>query len=537
MDVEGIAPGVDFREVLQSKLASVDMMLVLIGRGWLELRDAEGLRRLDDAEDFVRAEIRTAVERKIPVTPVLLQGTVMPRERDLPADIRSLAFRNGFEIRHTRWVSDVRDLIQGLGLTPRSPPAAAPTDPQLAVAKSVAPPDQDSRSRRFWVIGAGTAAVGALAVGAMKFRSSPSPTQQPPARLSPLADPSGPPLVRDRKATWTLVITAADPQSLQFRTWSASGEQQWILPIHAEQVEKIVSEGWTSASGAQPYGMGRALGTQLLPSALRSQLEQVNDDATLRVAVDASTARLPWEVVIGNASDRVRPLRVARTVVGIELPPSRQQAARRALIIAAPKLKDPVFPNLPAAVAEGKAVRQILADRGFDVRLNSEGSAADILRDFSGADHRVVLISAHGVRDAKLPSGEVATGIVLSDGTYLTANDFDQLRVSPDLVFFNSMHLGELPLAAGAANKLKGFVPARLLAGGVRTVIAPGMLLDDEEAFKFATYLFAALVDGRSTVGDAMYAARLASQKRQPKRDWWGGYHLYGETDYRIGDA
>ena len=209
MDVEGIAPGVDFREVLQSKLASVDMMLVLIGRGWLELRDAEGLRRLDDAEDFVRAEIRTAIERKIPVTPVLLQGTVMPRERDLPADIRSLAFRNGFEIRHTRWVSDVRDLIQGLGLTPRSPPAAAPTDPQLAVAKSVAPPDQDSRSRRFWVIGAGTAAVGALAVGAMKFRSSPSPTQQPPARLSPLADPSGPPLVRDRKATWTLAITAS----------------------------------------------------------------------------------------------------------------------------------------------------------------------------------------------------------------------------------------------------------------------------------------------------------------------------------------
>jgi TIR domain len=40
MDVDSIALGRDFREVLQERLASCDLMLVLIGPDWLAGKDA-----------------------------------------------------------------------------------------------------------------------------------------------------------------------------------------------------------------------------------------------------------------------------------------------------------------------------------------------------------------------------------------------------------------------------------------------------------------------------------------------------------------
>jgi formylglycine-generating enzyme required for sulfatase activity len=75
-----------------------------------------GKRRLDDPDDFVRQEIATALKRNIPVTPVLLQGATMPSQERLPDDLKDLAYRNGFELSHTRWHSDVREMMQRLGL-------------------------------------------------------------------------------------------------------------------------------------------------------------------------------------------------------------------------------------------------------------------------------------------------------------------------------------------------------------------------------------------------------------------------------------
>ena len=40
----------------------------------------------------------------------------MPAPERLPEDLKELAFRNGFELSHTRWHSDVRELAHRLGL-------------------------------------------------------------------------------------------------------------------------------------------------------------------------------------------------------------------------------------------------------------------------------------------------------------------------------------------------------------------------------------------------------------------------------------
>jgi hypothetical protein len=116
MDVDSIALGRDFRDVLQERLATCDLMLVLIGREWLVGTDSSGRRRLDNPGDFVRLEIAAALKRKIPTTPLLVQGAQMPTAEQLPADINDLAYRNGFELSHNRWESDVQELVKRLGL-------------------------------------------------------------------------------------------------------------------------------------------------------------------------------------------------------------------------------------------------------------------------------------------------------------------------------------------------------------------------------------------------------------------------------------
>jgi Predicted solute binding protein len=117
MDVDSIEPGRDFRQVLNEKLASCDMMLVIIGKGWLSATNPAGKRRLDDPRDFVRQEVAAALKRNISVTPVLVQGASIPSAEELPEDLQDLTYRNSFELGHNRWESDVNEMIRRLGLT------------------------------------------------------------------------------------------------------------------------------------------------------------------------------------------------------------------------------------------------------------------------------------------------------------------------------------------------------------------------------------------------------------------------------------
>src|SRR5262249_11752896 len=62
MDIDTIPLGVDFVEHLSRAVGQCDIVLAMIGEKWLDIRNAKGLRRLDDPSDFVRIEIHTALE-------------------------------------------------------------------------------------------------------------------------------------------------------------------------------------------------------------------------------------------------------------------------------------------------------------------------------------------------------------------------------------------------------------------------------------------------------------------------------------------
>lgn len=93
-DVDSIPPGHDFREVIGAYLDRVDVLFVLIGRQWMKI----GRTRLFQETDYVRFEIRYALEQNKLVVPVLLDHAAVPESKNLPEDIRPLVFKNAFPI-------------------------------------------------------------------------------------------------------------------------------------------------------------------------------------------------------------------------------------------------------------------------------------------------------------------------------------------------------------------------------------------------------------------------------------------------------
>jgi len=114
MDVDKLNPGDDFEQGLEQSLASCKVLLAVIGPEWLTMKNSAGMRRLDDPEDFVRRELRTALSKNVRIIPVLVNGAIMPDASQLGSDLKSFAKRQAMEIRHERYSADVRDLAQAI---------------------------------------------------------------------------------------------------------------------------------------------------------------------------------------------------------------------------------------------------------------------------------------------------------------------------------------------------------------------------------------------------------------------------------------
>jgi hypothetical protein len=114
MDVESTPLGVNFARHIERQLEECGAMLVVIGRQWTLATDKDGNRRLDDPADHVRQEIASALKLGIPVIPLLVQDATMPKPKDLPEDIRDLAFQNGMPLPRAFWKESVERLVREL---------------------------------------------------------------------------------------------------------------------------------------------------------------------------------------------------------------------------------------------------------------------------------------------------------------------------------------------------------------------------------------------------------------------------------------
>ncbi|MEL6309986.1 MAG: TIR domain-containing protein, partial [Chloroflexota bacterium] len=114
-DVDDIKFG-DFRGILREAVAKCDVELVIIGKQWLNIKDADGNRRLDNAGDFVRIEVESGLQRdKCLVVPVVVDNATMPSSSDLPDSLKQLSFQNRYVVRDDPdFHNDVGKLIRDL---------------------------------------------------------------------------------------------------------------------------------------------------------------------------------------------------------------------------------------------------------------------------------------------------------------------------------------------------------------------------------------------------------------------------------------
>jgi hypothetical protein len=114
MDVDTILPGEDFARTISARVGSCSALIALIGDQWVSAADDTGHQRLNDPNDFVRAEIISALERGIPIFPVLVEGARMPSPKDLPEPLQPLARHQAMELSDSRFDQEAQDLIRAI---------------------------------------------------------------------------------------------------------------------------------------------------------------------------------------------------------------------------------------------------------------------------------------------------------------------------------------------------------------------------------------------------------------------------------------
>jgi glycerophosphoryl diester phosphodiesterase len=228
-DVDNIEPGDDFVERIQSAVGSCDVLLALIGPQWLTVTDANGGRRIDDPQDFVRIEVETALNRDdVRVIPILVDNAKMPSPQELPSGLARLTRRQAVEINPVNF--DTRRLLRVLsdtlrdargetaepsisavgagahppGTTPRVPPVASPASEPYEEPPSTPPElggDRTAGRRRTGLLVAVASSVVlllAVGVGVWYFQrpttgepgNSGSASRPPSVTISPSGSPS-----------------------------------------------------------------------------------------------------------------------------------------------------------------------------------------------------------------------------------------------------------------------------------------------------------------------------------------------------------
>jgi tetratricopeptide (TPR) repeat protein len=301
--------------------------------------------------------------------------------------------------------------------------------------------------------------------------------------------------------------------------------------------------------------IGRTLFGLLVPIEMEPFLA---GSAALQLELDDNTAGFPWELLDNNdpsayfdeagrrrVTNSTRPwairsklLRKLRTV---EFRTSVTDATPEASILVIGEPECPTeYPRLPAARREAHAVCECFSTTGKmppeNIRplISPEdgvgANALTIMNALRERDWRIVHIAGHGA----LPSPTNGNGgIVLTNGTFLSATEIRTFRTVPELVFINCCHLGarNIDQLLYDRGKFAAGVAEELIKIGVRCVIAAGWAVDDVAASRFAVTFYRCLLDGACFI-DAVAEARAAAFEEGGNT--WAAYQCYGDPDWTF---
>lgn len=166
LDIDNIAPGADFTEVINETLAVCGVMLVIVGPHWISGVDESGRRRIDQAHDLHRQEIEAGLSRGLLTIPILVGGARMPAPSELPESLRGFTTRNAFELSDKRFDFDTSKLVATIADALHVPAAVTTSVERPATA--------NTRAGRYVLIGS----VLVLVLAGLAWRLVPSGSTQ-----------------------------------------------------------------------------------------------------------------------------------------------------------------------------------------------------------------------------------------------------------------------------------------------------------------------------------------------------------------------
>lgn len=136
-DTDNINRGDDFAATIRDAVGKCDILVAVIGKKWSSVKDHDGNRRLDDPDDWIVQEIRTALDRGILVIPVLVDGAARPTQSVLPRALEQVAGLHDASLHHRTFNDDSDRLIKEIALRTWARTPGSPT-PRLAVDETQA---------------------------------------------------------------------------------------------------------------------------------------------------------------------------------------------------------------------------------------------------------------------------------------------------------------------------------------------------------------------------------------------------------------
>ena len=316
-------------------------------------------------------------------------------------------------------------------------------------------------------------------------------------------------------------------------------------------VETLVRQQIHSAVWQESFG--RMLFQLMVPHDFKEAARELE---RIVLVVDATTANLPWELMLADdpaRSDRQALPLAVRTPVIRQFATNdfrrqvRQAVDRTALVIGNPSTRGfgAAFPDargapgpelapLPGAQAEAEAVAATLFGLGYDVHqvIGAGNDATAVLAELYARPCRVLHVSGHGVYDLRHRDGRSRSGVVLSDGLLISAAEIGAMEIVPELVFLNCCHLGQIERTVGNGNRLAASVARELIDIGVRCVVVAGWAVNDITAGLFANAFYEQLFQHRHAFGDAVFEARRQAWKAAPADITWGAFQAYGDPGW-----
>jgi hypothetical protein len=95
IDFDSIRPAANWGDVIRQEISKCDALIAIIGPQWLKLLN-DAAHKPD--EDYVRLEIKLALQQAKIIAPVCIKGAEMPAKDELPEDLRPIFKSNFYDL-------------------------------------------------------------------------------------------------------------------------------------------------------------------------------------------------------------------------------------------------------------------------------------------------------------------------------------------------------------------------------------------------------------------------------------------------------